>query len=1413
MKHFLRLFLLLLPFCAQAQLSDNFTDGNFTANPTWTGDAASFQVTAQQLQSNGPAVTGTYLQLAAPCQASTGTVWEFWANLRLATSSGNLADVWLMASQADLKSTTTKGYYVRLGGTNDEISLFRKDSARTAVLLIDGLNGTLASTTNNLVRVRVTRSLQNVWTLERDLTGGRTFVAEAGTPTDATHQRSAAAGVLLLYSSANNRSFYFDDFLATDTTAPQLTGTTPQSARLVDLVFNEAVDPASATLPGNYRLQSGLVPTAAQALPQNPAVVRLTFGTDFAAQNTLEVRNVADLFGNVAAGPQLGSFAGPAVAPLAGELIISEIFADETPQVGLPLSEYVEIYNRSATKVLSLRGVRLGKGSSSTFAVFADTARLLPGQYAVVCGSTRISQFAAFNAKVYGPTNFPSLTNSSDQLVLRGRDGRVLFEVSYADTWYNDPVKRNGGWSLEMIDTDNLCAGATNWAASNDASGGTPGRANSIRANNPDNAPPTLLRAELPDPLTLRLTFSEKLDSAAATASRYALVAPAPGIVRVTPIGPDFRQVDLTLDTPLTTSQRTVVTVQMATDCAGNVSGALQAVSFVELAVAPLVGELVISEIFADETPAVGLPASEYVEIYNRSATKVLSLGGVRLGKGSSTTNAVFADTMRLRPGQYAVVCGSTRVSQFAAFNAKVYGLTNFPALTNAGDQLVLRGRDGATLFEVTYSDTWYSDPMKKDGGWSLEMIDANNLCAGADNWRASTDASGGTPGRANSIRANNPDNAPPTLLRAELPDPLTLRLTFSEKLDSTAAANPARYALVAPAPGIVRVTPVGPDFRQVDLTLDSPLTTSQRTVVTVQTATDCAGNVSGALQAVSFVEPASAPLAGELIITEIFADETPVVGLPESEYLEIYNRSATKVLDLGGVRLGKTSTASHAVFPDTARLRPGQYAIVCGSTRGGLFAGLTAKVYPLSSFPALTNGGDQLVLGSRTGGTLFEVTYSDGWYGDPRKQDGGWSLEMKDPDNLCAGASNWAASTDASGGTPGRANSIRAANPDTAPPTLLRAVAVDATTLLLTFSEKLDSARAATASRYVLAAPGPVVASATPLAPDFRQVQLTLATALPAGQPTTLTVQTATDCAGNASGALQSVSFALPEAAVAGDVVVNEILFNPRTNAVDFVEIINRSNKYVSLQGWQLANEKADGSTDTSVLTAGPLVLGPGELLAFTTNAGIIQTEYPTSHDLAHLLEVDDFPTFPDDAGIVLLSTNVGIIIDRFAYNEDMHLSLLSSQDGVSLERIRTNGPSVGSNFHSAAGAVGYATPGRPNSQAQDAVGGNQELSITPEVFTPDDDGQQDFTTLNFHLDQPGYAASVTVYDALGRLTRNLVRNQSLPVDGFVQWDGLDERGRKATVGYYILLIELFRPSGGEKREYKKTVVLGARF
>jgi hypothetical protein len=581
-----------------------------------------------------------------------------------------------------------------------------------------------------------------------------------------------------------------------------------------------------------------------------------------------------------------------------------------------------------------------------------------------------------------------------------------------------------------------------------------------------------------------------------------------------------------------------------------------------------------------------------------------------------------------------------------------------------------------------------------------------------------------------------------------------------------------------------------------------------------VRQLTDLYGNAAAGPLTATFGGVPVAPRVGELLITELMADETPAVGLPASEFVEIYNNTASKILSLRGVRLLKPGGTTAAVLPDTAKLLPGQYAVVCGATRTAQFA-TYGKTYGVSNFPTLTNAGDQLVLRGHDGTTLFEVTYTDAWYRDQRKKEGGWTLEMLDPTAYCSSAENWQASQDASGGTPARRNSVAVTNPDRTPPTLLRAAALTTTAVRLYFGEKLDSTAAANSALYTLQTSAGTtlgVRQAVPVGPEFRAVDLLLSTPLQPSQPATVAVAHTTDCAGNASGALTSAGFALPEAAQAGDLVVNELLFNHRSGGVYFVEVLNRSGRYLNLQGCQLSTQKASGLGTCVISPTVAYVLAPSQLVALTSDVSILQVQYPTSSDAAALLAVTGFPALDNSAGTLYLSDAGGQELDHYAYDKSQQLPLLSTLAGVSLERIRAAGPSLASNFHSAASTVDYATPGRPNSQAQDAAGGGQELTLTPELFTPDDDGQQDFTTLAYQLDQPGYVGSVTVYDALGRLTRRLLRNESLPTTGFVQWDGTDESGHKAAVGYYLLYIELFRPSGGERRDYKKTVVVGAR-
>jgi hypothetical protein len=275
----------------------------------------------------------------------------------------------------------------------------------------------------------------------------------------------------------------------------------------------------------------------------------------------------------------------------------------------------------------------------------------------------------------------------------------------------------------------------------------------------------------------------------------------------------------------------------------------------------------------------------------------------------------------------------------------------------------------------------------------------------------------------------------------------------------------------------------------------------------------------------------------------------------------------------------------------------------------------------------------------------------------------------------------------------------VRATNPDRIAPTLLRAVALTPTIVRLYFSEKLDSAASAIPALYTLV-PASGIVQVVPHAPDFRVVDLLLASDLPPNKPLTVAVQRATDCMSNGAGPATSAVFALPVPAQPGDVVINEVLFNPRSGGVDFVELLNRSANYLEVQGWQLGTEEP-GGISAKPLSSGPYGLAPGQLVVLTTRPDVVQSQYPT-HDPATFLSMPSFPSLPDEAATIVVLDAKGQTIDRFSYNEKQHLALLSDRNGVSLERIRAAGPSLGGNFHSAASSVGYATPGRANSQYQ---------------------------------------------------------------------------------------------------------------
>lgn len=542
------------------------------------------------------------------------------------------------------------------------------------------------------------------------------------------------------------------------------------------------------------------------------------------------------------------------------------------------------------------------------------------------------------------------------------------------------------------------------------------------------------------------------------------------------------------------------------------------------------------------------------------------------------------------------------------------------------------------------------------------------------------------------------------------------------------------------------------------------------------------------------------------VLITEIMADPAPPVGLPNHEWIELKNTSPLAI-DLLNWRIGDASSQSGPL--PSLLLQPDSFVIVCATNSLAALSVLGTTI-AVPSFPSLDNDGDELFIRSAAGSLIHSIHYSSTWYKNELKKNGGWSLEMIDTNHPCAGMANWKASEHVSGGSPGHANSVTGNITDESGPVLKRSFSINNTTIILAFDEPLDSTTASAVTNYT-ASDGLLISNITCLPPLFDHVQLQFNSWLRSNIIYTINVNRAVDCSGNVSEA-QITRTGIPVAPQPGDVIINEILFDPPANGYDYVELYNNSNHIIDASALYIANRSSSNSISSITrLTATPLYIFPGDYLLLTEDKFSLSLHYHVK-DPDALVLLSSMPSFPNDEGTVVLLNASGEIIDEVHYKDDWHFKLLINTEGISLERIDPAGASQdASNWHSAASTAGYGTPGYKNSQSRSPEINDAAVSVSPYVFSPDNDGFDDITSIHYRLDEAGYVVNITIFDAAGHAVKNLVRNGTAGITGYWNWDGLDDKNQKLPVGIYVIYTEIFNLNG-KKRRFKNTVVLARK-
>lgn len=631
-----------------------------------------------------------------------------------------------------------------------------------------------------------------------------------------------------------------------------------------------------------------------------------------------------------------------------------------------------------------------------------------------------------------------------------------------------------------------------------------------------------------------------------------------------------------------------------------------------------------------------------------------------------------------------------------------------------------------------------------------------------------------------------------------------TLRLTFNEPIQQIPATTTTNYWIDHNIGEPFEALWNNNSPNQIKLNFLTPFPLSTYCNIVIVNQTDTAGNIRQKIDTTFIFHQ---PQTHDIIITEIMADPDPPILLPPVEFIELYNRSDFPVnLKNWSLTLGSTEKT----FPQYS-IQPQQYVIITSDEQ---LNGWGQILQLFSSPSSLANTGTTLILKDTLNQIIHAIEYSKTWYHDPAKENGGWSIEMIDPQNPCGDETNWSVSQSNQGGTPGQINSIHSINPDQEKPIVKTIDIKDPSTVQITFSESLDSATLIHPSSYSIKPGNISILSINANTPFYQHILLNLSTPLEQNILYELSINgNITDCANNPIEHPVTYPLAIPQPPDIHDIQLNEILFDPVNEECEFIELVNTSNKIISLKSLYLCKFNTE---DTTIVSAVPVhsaggLLFPNQYIALCKNSTLLQHYYPCPYP-ENLITVNDFPSLSNTgafSGISNISLN---IIDILWYDNDLHFPLLADYEGISLEKINPNNASFQpNNWHSAAQTSGFATPGYENSQFIQLQEAEQSFFITPEIFSPDMDGYHDLMQLHYQLETPENMINFSIFDANGQLIYSRNNNILTGYQGVVTWNGTDNNGNLMPSGIYIILIDLFTTNGQSKR-IKKTTVLGTK-
>ena len=611
----------------------------------------------------------------------------------------------------------------------------------------------------------------------------------------------------------------------------------------------------------------------------------------------------------------------------------------------------------------------------------------------------------------------------------------------------------------------------------------------------------------------------------------------------------------------------------------------------------------------------------------------------------------------------------------------------------------------------------------------------------------------------------------------------------FSEYCDTFTLKNKLNYEVENY--GFASNIIVNNNGKSILVYFDSLLPFNQLLKLKVKNITDLEGNRLDSMTFYFKIYLTENPQVYDLIINEMMVDPDPSVGLPNREYVEIYNRS-NKFIQLNQCFINDPTQKIRLPF---FILEPDSMIV-------------------LYQIPSLNNTSDRIWISDSSGLTIHQVSYTDDWYRNDIKKNGGYSLEMIDPNKICLRSENWKASISLLGGTPGSVNSVKTDLPiDTIAPYVIHLFPLNNDSILVfTLSERIDTN---SILNLILKLNQEVLAFKVMSYSEISN-KLTVKIDFTPNKKTKYLFELLglSDCIGNIQK--QIINWQWPSVAQKSDVIVNELLFNPKSGGKDFIELYNKSEYAIDISTLFLVEIDEFGQYEKVFpIEKENRLLPPQTFLLLSEDTNNVCQFYTCGTLNCIKKQMSKLPTMPDSEGRFLLVNQQDLIIDSLYYSENWHLNLISNKEGISLERISYQSPTQNpNNWFSASNLSGSATPGKINSQFQKEINLSGRYFSTNQItISPDSDGFEDYLTINYQLPNSDFVATIQIFDQEGRFIKTIINNELIGRDGFVKWDGTDFNNQKTTIGKYVILITAFSLEGKMVLKEKIPVIVAAQF